>query len=76
MGEVFVGYDETLERKVAMKAIRADRRLDASSKARFLREARVLARLDHPNICRIYDYVEATENDFLVLELIEGRNLG
>lgn len=75
MGELYVGYDETLERRVALKSIRADRRLHAQAKARFLREARVLSQLDHPNICRIYDYVEQQEHDFLVLELIPGRSL-
>ena len=75
MGEVYVGYDETLDRRVALKSILADRRLHADAKARFLREARVLSQLDHPNICRIYDYLEWGERDFLVLELIAGRNL-
>lgn len=75
MGELYVGYDETLDRRVALKSIRADRRLNARAKARFLREARVLSQLDHPNICRIHDYIEQEEHDFLVLELIEGRSL-
>jgi serine/threonine-protein kinase len=75
MGEVFVGVDETLKRQVALKAIRAERRLDSAARARFLREARTLSQLDHPGICRIYDYVEGDERDFLVLELIDGRTL-
>ncbi len=75
MGEVFVGYDETLKRKVALKAIRDERRLDAEAKARFLREARILSRLDHPGICRIYEFIEGEGSDFLVLELIAGKTL-
>jgi len=75
MGEVYVAEDETLGRRVALKTIRASRRLQPSAQARFLREAQVLSRLDHPNICRIYDYVEAGECDFLVLELVAGRDL-
>lgn len=75
MGEVYAGYDDALERKVAVKAIRARSRLNPESKARFLREARVLSQLDHPNICRIYDYIEGQETDFLVLEFIEGKSL-
>jgi len=75
MGEVYAGYDDALERKVAVKAIGGRSRLSPESKARFLREARVLSQLEHPNICRIYDYIEGEENDFLVLELIEGKNL-
>ena len=75
MGEVFIGYDEKLDRKVALKSIRAEHRLDAEAKARFLREARVLSQLKHPNICQIYDFVEGAEADFLALELISGQSL-
>ena len=74
MGSVYVGFDETLERRVALKAVQRGR-LDENAKARFLREARVLSQLKHPNICQIYDYVEGPERDYLVLELIDGRNL-
>ena len=75
MGEVYVGVDEILKRQVALKAIRSDRRLEPAARARFLREARTLSSLDHPGICRIYDYVEGDARDFLVLEYIEGRTL-
>jgi serine/threonine-protein kinase len=75
MGTVYLGYDGTLERQVALKAIRSEYRLRAKAKARFLHEARVLSQLDHPNICTVYDFVEGEENDFLVLELIDGRSL-
>ena len=75
MGEVYVAYDETLDRRVALKSIVAGRRLQPSAQARFRREARLLSRLDHPNICRIYDYVEMETHDFLVLELVSGRRL-
>ena len=75
MGEVFAGFDETLKRRVALKAIRADHRLEPEAKARFLREARILSQLDHPHICRVFDYIEEAGNDWLVLELIEGKSL-
>jgi serine/threonine-protein kinase len=75
MGEVYVGVDETLKRRVALKAIHSGQRLHAESKTRFLREAQILSQLDHPNICRIYDYIEDDHRDWLVLELIEGNNL-
>ncbi|MFC1851233.1 tetratricopeptide repeat protein [candidate division CSSED10-310 bacterium] len=75
MGDIYVGYDELLKRHVAVKTIRGDRRLDASTKARFVREAEILSRLEHPNICRIYDLVESEEIDFLILEFIRGWNL-
>jgi tetratricopeptide (TPR) repeat protein len=73
MGEVYAGVDETLKRRVALKAIRAEHRLDPDAKARFLREARILSQLDHPHICRVYDYIEAGDRAWLVLELIEGE---
>jgi tRNA A-37 threonylcarbamoyl transferase component Bud32/tetratricopeptide (TPR) repeat protein len=75
MGEVYAGFDETLKRRVALKAIRADQRLDAIAKARFLREARLLSQLDHPHVCRVYDFIEDGDSDWLVLELIEGKTL-
>jgi tRNA A-37 threonylcarbamoyl transferase component Bud32/tetratricopeptide (TPR) repeat protein len=75
MGEVYVGIDETLKRRVALKAIHSGQRLHAESKTRFLREAQILSQLDHPNICRVYDYIEDDQRDWLVLELIEGKNL-
>ena len=75
MGEVYAGYDEKLKRKVALKAIRDERRLDDEAKARFLREARILSQLDHPAICRIYELIEGDDADLLVLELIPGKSL-
>ena len=75
MGEVYVAFDTTLQRKVALKAVRRAHRLDESARARLLREARILSQLDHPNICRIYDYVAVDDADYLVLELIDGRSL-
>jgi serine/threonine protein kinase/Tfp pilus assembly protein PilF len=74
MGSVYLGYDEKLQRHVALKAIRQGL-LDPEHKVRFLREARVLSQLKHPNICGIHEYVEAPGQDFLVLERIEGRSL-
>jgi len=74
MGSVFVGFDEKLEREVALKTIRCDR-LDAQTRGRFLTEARLLSQLDHPNICRIHGCLENEEEDVLVLEHIRGRTL-
>ena len=75
MGSVYIGLDENLGRRVALKVIRPDQRLDPVRKARFLREAKVLASLDHPNVCQFHDYIEGDKQDCLVLELVEGRNL-
>jgi len=75
MGEVYRGWDEKLERAVALKSITSERRLSPTLRARFLREARVLSKLDHPNICRIWDVLELADGDWLVLELIDGPTL-
>jgi len=75
MGDVYRGTDERLHRPVALKVIRADRRMSSEARGRFLREARTLSSLDHPNICRIHEYIEAEQGDFLILELVEGVTL-
>ena len=75
MGTVYAGFDTTLQRRVALKAIRSQFELDAAAKDRFRREARLLSQLDHPSICRVYDFIENENGDFLVLELVEGNNM-
>ncbi|MBV9497116.1 MAG: serine/threonine protein kinase, partial [Acidobacteria bacterium] len=75
MGDVYEGFDEKLMRRVALKALHRDQRLDDEARARLIREARTLSQLDHPNICRIHDYIEGHDADVLVLELIEGQTL-
>jgi len=74
-GVVYAAFDEVLERRVALKAIRPSRGLNDAARERFLREARTLSALDHPGICRIHDYLRTPGGDFLVLELVEGRSL-
>ncbi len=75
MGEVYAAYDEKLNRRVVLKSIRQEHRLIAEAKTRFLREARILSQLAHPNICQIFDYIEGEQADFLVLEMIPGLSL-
>jgi len=75
MGEVYLGFDEKLERRVAVKTLRTSQRLDADAKARLVREARLLSKLGHPAICQIYDLIEGEGADYLVLEYVEGRTL-
>jgi serine/threonine protein kinase len=75
MGEVYLGYDPRLERRVAVKTIRPEHRLSGRVKARFLREARLLSKIGHPGICQVYDLIETPAADFLVLEYVEGRTL-
>jgi tRNA A-37 threonylcarbamoyl transferase component Bud32/tetratricopeptide (TPR) repeat protein len=75
MGNVYAGFDTKLQRKVAIKALHDEYRLDNDARERLLREARALSKLDHPNICRIYDYIATDSLDLLVLEYIEGQTL-
>ena len=75
MGDIYIAYDERLRRKVALKALRRQHRPDVEAKTRLLREARILSKLDHPHICRIYELLEEGDTDVLVLELIEGQSL-
>ena len=75
MGEVYLGYDEKLQRRVAVKTLRSSQLLDREGKARFLREARLLSKLGHPSICQIHDLIEEEGADYLVLEYVEGQTL-
>lgn len=76
MGEVWEGLDEGLGRHVAVKAVRRPPgRTDPHARARFAREARLLSQLEHPNICRLYEYVRSEPDDVLILELVRGRPL-
>ena len=76
MGEVYLAWDELLERHVAIKRIRGDRLQGDEQRARFLREARAVARLDHPAIVRVYHVLERRDGPSLVMEYVEGRELG
>jgi serine/threonine-protein kinase len=67
MGEVYKGRDTRLDRTVAIKILASDIADDASLRARFEREARAVAALDHPNICGIYDVGEANGTYFFVM---------
>jgi serine/threonine-protein kinase len=53
MGEVYLGRDEKLGRRVAVKVMRDERRMEAHAAERFLREARTLSKIEHPAICRL-----------------------
>ncbi|MEO1365696.1 MAG: protein kinase, partial [Acidobacteriota bacterium] len=75
MGAVYRAFDLRLKRPVAVKVLRDHSRRAAEAKGRFMREARLLSRLDHPGICRVYDLIVHPEGNLLVLELIEGQTL-
>jgi serine/threonine protein kinase len=75
MGEVYSARDTTLGRDVAIKMLPAGRRDQPRRVARFEREARVLAALNHPHIGAIYGIVDAHGTRSLVLELVDGQTL-
>ncbi len=75
MGEVYRARDMTLEREVAIKVLPAEFTQDPGRLARFQREAKLLAALNHPNIATIYGLEESDGIRFLVLELVEGETL-
>lgn len=75
MGEVFCARDSTLGREVAIKVLPDAFAADPDRTARFEREARVLASLNHSNIAAIYGLEHAEAVTFLVLELVPGETL-
>ncbi len=75
MGEVYQAKDEKLGRDVAIKVLPEEFARDADRVARFQREAKLLASLNHPNIAAIHGLEEAEGTSFLVLELVQGETL-
>ncbi|CAN5615154.1 hypothetical protein BH09PLA1_BH09PLA1_23730 [soil metagenome] len=75
MGEVFLARDTKLDRQVAIKALPAHLAEDHDRLARFQREAKVLASLNHPCIGAIYGLEEADGHQYLILEYVDGETL-
>jgi serine/threonine-protein kinase len=75
MGEVYRARDTRLGREVAVKILFEDVASDAARRARFEREARAVAALNHPHIATLHDVGRAEGVDFLVMELVEGETL-
>ena len=75
MGEVLRGHDDRLDRPVALKRIRPGNSRPEKARRRFRREARAVAKLSHSAIVQVYDWVEAEDGDWLVMELVDGRTL-
>ncbi len=75
MGEVYRAKDTKLGREVAIKVLREEVSADPERLARFEREARVLASLNHPHVVTIHAVETQGETRFFVMELIEGRTL-
>ena len=75
MGEVYRAKDQKLGRDVAIKILPEEFARDPDRVARFQREAKLLASLNHPNLAAIYGLEESGGTQFLVLELVEGDTL-
>jgi serine/threonine-protein kinase len=75
MGEVYRAHDSKLGRDVAIKTLPPEFARDPDRVARFNREAKLLASLNHPNIAAIYGLEESGGTNYLVLELVEGETL-
>jgi serine/threonine protein kinase len=76
MATVYLGRDSELERPVAVKMLAGNLAGEADFRARFLREARLAARLSHPNIVSVYDAGEDADGlPYIVMEYVEGETL-
>jgi tetratricopeptide (TPR) repeat protein/predicted Ser/Thr protein kinase len=74
MGAVYAAYDPELDRKIALKLLRA-RSSDRRSRSRLLREAKAIAKLSHPNVVVVHDAGTFDERVFIAMEFVEGRTL-
>jgi tRNA A-37 threonylcarbamoyl transferase component Bud32 len=75
MGIVFCAQDQILGRNVALKKLPSDLREDTDLIRRFKQEAMALARLSHPHIVQVYDFVQDRDQAWIAMELIEGNDL-
>ena len=78
MGSVYEAYDAMLDRKVALKLVRADRRRTAGAiepRDQLLREAQAMARLAHPHVVAVHEVGEIKDDLYVILELVDGTTL-
>jgi serine/threonine-protein kinase len=75
MGQVFRANDTSLHREVALKILPPELAGDAEYRARFSREARVLATLNHPHIAQVYGLEDSVAGPVIVMELVSGETL-
>ncbi len=75
MGRVYLARDTRLDRPVALKVLTPERLKNPQALARFEREARMGAQLQHENLVRIYDFGESAGRYFLAMEYIEGKTI-
>ena len=76
MGLVYLGWDLQLQRQVAIKVIREDRKQSKLNEYRFLKEARIASRLRHPGILGIHDFsVDTSGSAYIIMDLIQGKTM-
>ncbi len=75
MADVYEGQDTLLNRRVAIKVLHSQYSSDEAFVKRFRREAQAAANLSHPNVVGIYDWGQAQNTYFIVMEIVEGRSL-
>jgi serine/threonine protein kinase len=75
MAMVYEAYDNKLKRTVAIKALHPHLSRDTAAAERFKREALSAARMDHPNIVRIYDYFTENKHQYIVMEYVPGTSM-
>jgi serine/threonine protein kinase len=73
-GEVYIGHDTQLERPVAIKRLRPEL-ASSADRVQLAHEARINARLEHPNIVRVYDFLSVAGADYIVSEYVAGTSL-
>jgi tetratricopeptide (TPR) repeat protein/tRNA A-37 threonylcarbamoyl transferase component Bud32 len=76
MGEVFAAYDPQLDRKVALKLLRSGAVSASEGRARLLREAQAMARLQHPNVITVHDVGTLGDRVFVAMEFVDGETIG
>ncbi len=75
MGEVYLGRDPLLGREVAIKVIKTDSGFGEEARARFAREAKASASLNHPHVVTVFEFGEEDDLLFLAMEYLEGQDL-
>ena len=75
MGDVYLAENEVLETTVAIKSLHSNLVYDESFRTRFRTEAKVHAKLDHPNIVKLIDFQERKDGLFIIMEYVEGKQL-
>src|SRR5690554_5010684 len=76
MGQVWEGFDDVLERRVAVKVMHPHTQDELALAERFRDEARFAAQLAHPHIVTVHDYIEHEGLTCLVMEFVDGPTLG